>query len=60
MTRVGRAQDIVVAGLYLTDESNRFLNGPNLNVGVGMTKKMLYLDGVQLFYEKTKGALHKG
>lgn len=40
--RVGRPRDIVNACLFLADEQNDFINGHNLVVDGGMTKKMIY------------------
>ncbi|MBM7096951.1 MULTISPECIES: SDR family oxidoreductase [Alteribacter] len=40
--RVGRPEDIVRACIYLTDPENGFINGENLTVDGGMTRKMLY------------------
>ena len=42
--RVGRPEDVVAACLFLTDEKNDFINGQDLVVDGGMTKKMIYLD----------------
>ena len=41
--RVGKPQDIVNACLFLADEQNDFINGHNLVVDGGMTKRMIYL-----------------
>ncbi|ADU30036.1 SDR family NAD(P)-dependent oxidoreductase [Evansella cellulosilytica] len=40
--RVGRPEDILKACLYLTDPENDFINGENIVVDGGMTKKMIY------------------
>ncbi len=40
--RVGEPDDIGRACLYLTDPANRFVNGVNLVVDGGMTRKMIY------------------
>ncbi|KGI85565.1 SDR family oxidoreductase [Exiguobacterium sp. s5] len=40
--RVGTPEDIVRAVSYLIDEKNDFVNGQNLIVDGGMTKKMIY------------------
>ncbi|MGL5228064.1 MAG: SDR family NAD(P)-dependent oxidoreductase [Bacteroidales bacterium] len=40
--RVGRPQDIVKAAFYLSDKDNDFVNGINLVVDGGVTKKMIY------------------
>ncbi|WP_338753054.1 SDR family NAD(P)-dependent oxidoreductase [Bacillus sp. FJAT-52991] len=40
--RVGKPQDIVNACLFLADKQNDFINGHNLVVDGGMTKKMIY------------------
>ncbi|MET3288992.1 UNVERIFIED_CONTAM: NAD(P)-dependent dehydrogenase (short-subunit alcohol dehydrogenase family) [Brevibacillus sp. OAP136] len=40
--RVGSPADIVKACFYLTDPSNQFVTGTNLNVDGGMTHKMIY------------------
>ncbi|BCN25812.1 SDR family NAD(P)-dependent oxidoreductase [Vibrio alfacsensis] len=42
--RVGKARDIVNACLFLTHPENDFVNGHNLVVDGGMSKKMIYLD----------------
>ncbi len=40
--RVGEPDDIARACLYLTDARNNFVNGTNLTIDGGMTKKMMY------------------
>ncbi|MCA0969491.1 SDR family oxidoreductase [Halobacillus litoralis] len=40
--RVGNVQDIVKAAFYLTDPDNDFVNGENIVVDGGMTRKMIY------------------
>ncbi|KMY53774.1 short-chain dehydrogenase [Bacillus sp. FJAT-27231] len=40
--RVGIPRDIVNACLFLADEQNDFINGHNLVIDGGMTKKMIY------------------
>jgi NAD(P)-dependent dehydrogenase (short-subunit alcohol dehydrogenase family) len=40
--RVGKPEDIAKACLYLTDSENNFVNGENITVDGGMTKKMIY------------------
>jgi NAD(P)-dependent dehydrogenase (short-subunit alcohol dehydrogenase family) len=40
--RVGRPDDIARACLYLTSGGNDFINGANLVIDGGMTKKMIY------------------
>jgi NAD(P)-dependent dehydrogenase (short-subunit alcohol dehydrogenase family) len=40
--RVGRPEDIAEACLYLTAEGNDFINGINLIIDGGMTRKMIY------------------
>ncbi|MBD7936471.1 SDR family oxidoreductase [Cytobacillus sp. Sa5YUA1] len=40
--RVGTPADIAKACLYLTDPENNFVNGENITVDGGMTKKMIY------------------
>ncbi|GGG61984.1 SDR family NAD(P)-dependent oxidoreductase [Paenibacillus radicis (ex Gao et al. 2016)] len=40
--RVGRPEDIVRACFYLTEPDNHFVNGINLVVDGGMTRKMIY------------------
>ncbi len=42
--RVGKPMDVVKACLYFTDENNDFLNGENLVLDGGMTRKMIYVD----------------
>lgn len=41
--RVGRPDDIARACLFLSDEDNGFINGADLVVDGGMTKKMVYI-----------------
>lgn len=40
--RVGNPDDIANACLYLADERNNFVNGTNLVIDGGMTRKMIY------------------
>lgn len=40
--RVGKVEDIAKACLYLTAEGNNFINGQNITVDGGMTRKMIY------------------
>ncbi|WP_394218989.1 SDR family NAD(P)-dependent oxidoreductase [Halobacillus trueperi] len=40
--RVGTVDDIAKACFYLTDEENSFVNGENVTVDGGMTRKMIY------------------
>lgn len=40
--RVGKPADIAKACLYLCDEENDFVNGENITVDGGMTRKMIY------------------
>lgn len=40
--RVGRPDDISRAALFLADERNSFINGANIIVDGGITKKMIY------------------
>ncbi len=40
--RVGRPDDIVRACLFLADEGNDFINGHNLIIDGGMSKRMIY------------------
>ena len=40
--RVGRPEDIAAACLYLTRLDNRFINGANIVIDGGMTRKMIY------------------
>ncbi len=42
--RVGKPKDIVNACLFLSDAENDFVNGANIVVDGGMTKKMIYQD----------------
>ncbi|WP_045417339.1 SDR family NAD(P)-dependent oxidoreductase [Vibrio owensii] len=44
--RVGKAKDIVNACLFLTHPENDFINGHNLVVDGGMSKKMIYQDSL--------------
>lgn len=40
--RVGKPEDITRAALFLSDEKNDYINGANIVVDGGMTKKMIY------------------
>jgi len=40
--RVGKPEDIARACLFLTNAENNFINGINLTIDGGMTKKMIY------------------
>ncbi|MBH0228926.1 SDR family NAD(P)-dependent oxidoreductase [Halobacillus yeomjeoni] len=40
--RVGKVEDVVKACFYLTDKENDFVNGENITVDGGMTRKMIY------------------
>lgn len=40
--RVGQPEDIAKACLYLTNEGNNFINGTNIVIDGGMTRKMIY------------------
>ncbi|MFB5661944.1 SDR family oxidoreductase [Alteribacillus sp. HJP-4] len=40
--RVGRPEDIAKACLFLGDSANNFINGENLVIDGGMTRKMIY------------------
>jgi NAD(P)-dependent dehydrogenase (short-subunit alcohol dehydrogenase family) len=40
--RVGKPYDIARACLYLTEEGNDFINGTNIIIDGGMTRKMIY------------------
>lgn len=42
--RVGRPEDIARACLFLCQPENDFINGQNIVIDGGMTKKMIYLD----------------
>lgn len=42
--RVGKPEDIARTCLFLTDESNDFINGENIVIDGGMTKKMIYVE----------------
>jgi NAD(P)-dependent dehydrogenase (short-subunit alcohol dehydrogenase family) len=41
--RVGKPEDIARACLFLTGEGNDFINGENIIIDGGMTRKMIYL-----------------
>lgn len=41
--RVGRPEDIARTALFLCSEANDFINGQNITVDGGMTKKMIYV-----------------
>lgn len=40
--RVGKPEDIAAACLYLTEDANDFINGENIIIDGGMTRKMIY------------------
>lgn len=42
--RVGKPQDITRSALFLAHEDSSFINGANLIIDGGMTKKMIYID----------------
>ena len=42
--RVGKPEDIARMCLFLCQEENDFINGENITIDGGMTKKMIYLD----------------
>ena len=42
--RVGKPEDISRMCLFLTDENNDFINGENIVIDGGMTKKMIYVE----------------
>lgn len=42
--RVGKPEDIARTCVFLTDEKNDFINGQNIIVDGGMTKKMIYIE----------------
>lgn len=41
--RVGKPEDIARTCLFLCEDKNDFINGENITVDGGMTKKMIYL-----------------
>lgn len=41
--RVGKPEDIASACLFLSDEKNDFINGENIIIDGGMTRKMIYV-----------------
>ena len=42
--RVGKPEDIARMSLFLCEENNDFINGENITIDGGMTKKMIYLE----------------
>lgn len=42
--RVGKPEDIAAACLWLTREGNNFINGANIIIDGGMTRKMIYVE----------------
>jgi NAD(P)-dependent dehydrogenase (short-subunit alcohol dehydrogenase family) len=40
--RVGKPEDIAAACLYITADDNDFINGENIIIDGGMTRKMIY------------------
>lgn len=45
--RVGKPQDIVNVCLFLSEKENDFINGANIIVDGGMTKRMIYADSFE-------------
>ena len=41
--RVGRPEDIANACLFLSSDGNEFINGENIIIDGGMTRKMIYI-----------------
>ena len=42
--RVGKPEDIARMCLFLCEENNDFINGENITIDGGMTKKMIYVE----------------
>ena len=42
--RVGKPEDIARMCLFLCQEENDFINGENITIDGGMTKKMIYIE----------------
>jgi NAD(P)-dependent dehydrogenase (short-subunit alcohol dehydrogenase family) len=42
--RVGKPEDIARMCLFLCYEENDFINGENITIDGGMTKKMIYIE----------------
>ena len=42
--RVGKPEDIARMALFICDEENDFINGENITIDGGMTKKMIYIE----------------
>ena len=42
--RVGKPEDIARMCLFLCEENNDFINGENITIDGGMTKKMIYIE----------------
>lgn len=42
--RVGKSEDIARMCLFLSHEANDFINGENITIDGGMTKKMIYIE----------------
>jgi hypothetical protein len=40
---VGRPEDIARACLFISGEGNEFINGENIIIDGGMTRKMIYV-----------------
>jgi len=41
---VGKPEDIARMCLFLCQEENDFINGENITIDGGMTKKMIYIE----------------
>ena len=44
IARVGKPEDIARMCLFLCEENNDFINGENITIDGGMTKKMIYIE----------------
>ncbi len=49
--RVGKPEDVCNACLFLAREENDFINGANLPVDGGMTRRMIYPESDPLWME---------
>lgn len=53
--RIGRTEDVVHAALFLCDEKSGFINGEDIVIDGGMSRKMIYHGGEGWTYHKGKG-----
>ena len=47
--RVGKPEDIARMCLFLCQDENDFINGENITIDGGMTKKMIYTEQIKAY-----------